>query len=189
MEHILMVSGSETAAHTLTEMLTAAGFCCIDTAASGSEARRRLIDGEIDYLVVNAPLPDEFGTELCIDVSEGSDCGILLIVKSEMADAIQEKVEEFGIFVIPKPVNRQVLYQSFKFVEASRRRIAAMKEKNKQLENRIEDLRLIDRAKCYMIEKLGMTEQQAHRFIEKQAMDSRKPRRDIARDILEEKQP
>ena len=37
--------------------------------------------------------------------------------------------------------------------------------------NQIEEIRLVDRAKCALIQYLSFTEQQAHRHIEKQAMD------------------
>ena len=45
-------------------------------------------------------------------------------------------------------------------------------------------MRLIDRAKCVLIQYLTMTEPQAHRYIEKQAMDTRTTRREVAQQIL-----
>ena len=42
----------------------------------------------------------------------------------------------------------------------------------------------MDRAKCVLIQYLGMTEEQAHRQIEKQAMDTRQTKAAIARAIL-----
>ena len=47
-----------------------------------------------------------------------------------------------------------------------------------------EDIRLIDRAKCILIEYLNMTEKQAHKYIEKQAMDLRTTRRAVAESLL-----
>ena len=49
----------------------------------------------------------------------------------------------------------------------------------------LEKLRLVDRAKCYLIEKKGMTETEAHRLIEKGAMDTRRSRGEVAQEILE----
>ena len=43
---------------------------------------------------------------------------------------------------------------------------------------------LIDRAKCVLIQVLGMTEPQAHRYIEKQAMDMRVSKRQVAEELL-----
>ena len=53
-----------------------------------------------------------------------------------------------------------------------------------QQEKKLADTKLIDRAKCMLIQYLGMTEDQAHRQIEKQAMDNRQTKTAIARGIL-----
>ena len=47
---------------------------------------------------------------------------------------------------------------------------------------------LVDRAKCYLIEKKGYTETDAHRLIEKHAMDTRMSRGEVAQEILEEEE-
>ena len=54
---------------------------------------------------------------------------------------------------------------------------------NKLLQ-KIEDIKMIDRAKCILIQYLNMTESEAHRYIEKQAMDMRTTRKTIAEGIL-----
>ncbi len=46
------------------------------------------------------------------------------------------------------------------------------------------EIRLINRAKWVLIEKQGMSEQDAHRYIEKQAMDRCVSKRIIAEEIL-----
>ena len=57
-------------------------------------------------------------------------------------------------------------------------------EENRRLREKIEELRIVERAKCVLIEHLQFTEEQAHRYIEKQAMDRRSTRRTIAESIL-----
>ena len=52
------------------------------------------------------------------------------------------------------------------------------------LQQKVEEIRLVDRAKCALIQYLNMTEAQAHRHIEKQAMDLRVSRAKIAQSIL-----
>ena len=50
---------------------------------------------------------------------------------------------------------------------------------------KIDEIRLVDRAKCALIQYLSMTEAQAHRYIEKQAMDRRTTRGRVAQSIIE----
>lgn len=108
--------------------------------------------------MISAPLSDETGKELALDITRMTRAGVILMVKADYTDAVSAKVEDYGVFVVGKPVNRQLFYQSLRIVSASRRRM--------------------------LIQYLHMTAQNAHRYIEKQAMDLRMTRREIAEEIL-----
>jgi len=59
-----------------------------------------------------------------------------------------------------------------------------MEKKAVTLQEKMEEIRLVNRAKWLLIEELKMTEQEAHRYIEKQAMDRCVTRRAVAEQIL-----
>ena len=59
-----------------------------------------------------------------------------------------------------------------------------METKNLSIEEKMEEIRLVNRAKWILIEQLKMTEAEAHRHIEKQAMDRCTGKRDIALGII-----
>lgn len=183
-ESVLIASSSDKGNESLSQLLKSTAYTEITIAHNGGEARRILNQAEFDLVIVIAPLSDEFGHDLCIMLSNKSTCGIILIVKNEIADDISAKVEVFGIFVVPRPLNKQFFYQALKLLETSRKRIIGLKDENTRLQTKIDDIRLIDRSKCVLIQYLGMTEQQAHRYIEKQAMDMRLSRKEIAEGIL-----
>ena len=63
-------------------------------------------------------------------------------------------------------------------------RLRRMAQKTASLEEKMEDIRIINHAKWLLIDQLKMTEAQAHRYIEKQAMDRCVSRREIAENIL-----
>jgi len=92
--------------------------------------------------------------------------------------------EDDGVLVVAKPVNRTVFWSALKLAQASGARIARMKDENSKLKQKIEDIRIVDRAKCILISYLNMSEQESHRYIEKQAMDMRLSKRTIAEGIL-----
>ena len=97
-----------------------------------------------------------------------------------MAAEAAQKVCDAGVFVIEKPIDRRLFDQALRFIAAAQNRL----EENARLHRQLQDLRLIDRAKCLLIETLGMTEPQAHRYIEQQAMDLRMTKREIAGEII-----
>ena len=184
MNSVLVVSSSDKGIELLSQLLNINAPSSISTAASSGEARRMLSNFEYDLVVINTPLKDEFGDKLSVTVTEISASGVIIIVKSDIADDISAKVEDFGVLVVTKPIIRQVFFQSLKLALASKKRISGLKIENIHLQHKIEEIRIVTRAKCVLIQYLNMTENQAHRYIEKQAMDMRTTREQISQNIL-----
>lgn len=120
-----------------------------------------------------------------MNIAETHVCGIILVVKTDVAEDVEAKVEDYGVVVVPKPINRAFFYHAVKMVLTARRRLMVLQTENVKLQQKIEEIRLVDRAKCCLIQYLNMTEAQAHRHIEKQAMDTRRTRREVAEGILQ----
>ena len=76
------------------------------------------------------------------------------------------------------------MYKSIKYICISRKKYLGLQSENERLKVKISEIRLIDRAKCILIQYLNMSEPQAHRYIEKQAMDLRVTKKEIAENIL-----
>ncbi len=184
MDSVLIVSSTDKGKDFLSDFLKAHDFSKITTVKNGGEARSMLNQKDFELVVINAPLRDESGEDLSLRVTEISTAGVILIVKSEIADDVSAKVEDYGVFVLPKPMNRVLFFQTLKLMAAARRRLLGLKHENVQLKKKIEDIRLVDRAKCVLIQYLNLTEPQAHRYIEKQAMDRRISKREVAEGIL-----
>lgn len=184
MNRVLIVSGSDKAMETIAQFLHACGYTDITFTTSGSEARRMLDSMEYALVIINTPLSDEFGHELSIAVAEGTGSGIILLCKGDIADDVSDKIGDYGVCVVARPINRALLHQSIRLVEATRSRMLSLKRENSKLMVKIDEMRLINRAKCALMQYLKLTEPEAHRYIEKQAMDTRSTRREVALRIL-----
>ncbi len=158
-------------------------------APSGAEARRRMDESPWGLVIVNAPLPDEFGAELAHFAVSQTDAGVLLLLKEELEETLAEPALDAGIFVLTKPLAHADFSRAARLGVSLHRRIAALDAENRKLHMRLEDQRLIGRAKCVLIECCGMTEPQAHAYIEKRAMDTRQTKRDVARELIETNTP
>jgi response regulator NasT len=106
-DRVLLVSGSEKGTQNFSELLKECGYMPSDILRTAADTRRKMIETDYDIVVINTPLADEFGADLAIHITEITDSGVIMLVKNEVADSVQEKVENFGIFVISKPLNRQ----------------------------------------------------------------------------------
>lgn len=181
---VLIVSGTQKGVASITEMLSPREFYPISSASNGGEARRLLLSNSYDLVIVNAPLPDEFGHELAMHAVERTITGAMLIVKSELFEQVCAQVEASGVLTIQRPVAKPLLYQALRLMIATQNRWRRFDNENKKLQTKMEEIRIVARAKCILVEYLRMSEQQAHRYIEKQAMDMRTSKRNVAENIL-----
>ena len=166
------------------EVLSQNSYGEVVTVTNGGEARRLLVERIFDLCIINSPLIDEFGDEFAKDIVSSSIGQVIIVVRNDIYDEISEKVEEYGIITIAKPMNRTIFWSVLKIANATYNKIYKLKKENNKLLQKIEDIKMIDRAKCILIQYLNMTESEAHRYIEKQAMDMRTTRKTIAEGIL-----
>lgn len=184
MDSVLVVSSTDKGKEGIVKLLNDYGNFKYTFSKSGSEARRILIENMYDFVFVNSPLSDEFGHELAISVAENSTSGIIIIVKAELADNVSGKIEDYGIVVLSKPIMKYVFYDTVKILYTVRKRILNYKTQNIKLQKKIEEMRIIDRAKFSLMQYLNMTEEQSHHYIEKQAMDMRISKIIAAKEII-----
>lgn len=152
---------------------------------SAAEARRLTAADTFALMVINAPLADETGLELAIDLAKGTPAAVILLVKSELAPMINDPATEAGVLLVTKPVIPQLLEQTVRVGLACRNRMLMYKSENERLQKKYEELKIVDRAKCLLIEHLHISEEEAHRALEKEAMNSRLPRVRVAKQVLE----
>ncbi|NMA34201.1 MAG: response regulator [Clostridiaceae bacterium] len=184
MDSALIISYSNKVADSLAEILAQASVADITTLSNGGEARRMLIEKEFDLYIINTPLPDEFGESLALNIASKGINVVILLVKAEFYDEISARVEDYGVITVAKPISRTLFWNALKLAIAAHKKLKAIHNENTKLVQKIEDIRIIDRAKCVLVSRFSLTEPEAHRYIEKKAMDSRMTRRKVAEEIL-----
>ncbi len=147
-------------------------------------ARREILARTYDFIIINAPLPDDVGTRFAIDICARTESVVLLLLKSDSYEQINSRVQPYGVFTLPVPTPMQTLKQGLKWMAAARERMRKMEKKALTIEEKMEEIRLVNQAKWILIEQLKMTESEAHRHIEKQAMDRCTNKREIALGII-----
>ncbi len=182
--NVLIVSGSLKGAGYISGILSDENFRSVQTVYDAGEAKRILVNKSIDIVLINTPLTDELGGDLALDAAKNDFIGILLLVSGDLYDQISVMVGKAGILTLQKPASKQLIIQSMKLLTAAVTKIASIHKKSVSLESRMEDIRIINRAKLILIEHHFMSESQAHRYIERSAMDTCVKRREIAENII-----
>lgn len=184
MESALIVSCSDKGTAFFTELLGAASVPRIVTLRSCGEARRHLLDHSFDLIIVNAPLGDETGEAFARCSAAKGASQVILVVNSELFDAVSAVCEGDGVLTVAKPVSRAVFWSALTLAKSVHSRLRRIEAENTELKRKIEDIRIVSRAKLILISSMNLSEEEAHRLIEKQAMNRRVTRRAVAEGIL-----
>lgn len=184
MGRALIVSAGASSNEYISARLAELGYTRPTIIPSGAEARRRMLESDFELIVVNAPLPDEFGHELCSSAVDKTDAGVVLLAKAAAAEQLLAPMSEQGV-LLGKPFSNTLFLQAIHLAAASNHRLQLLRQENARMQEKIAQVRLVSHAKCCLVEREQMSEDAAHRYIEKRAMDTRRSRAEIAQEILD----
>ena len=184
MERALIVCDNEKGTAFYKSFLKENGIVDLIDTDNGPKAKRLILDYDFDVCLINGPIGGSSGQDLAIDIAEKNICQVILFVKAEYLEEISAQVEDYGVITVGKPINKQLFWQALKLARVAQRRIGMAQKESAKLEKKLEDMKIISRAKLLLIVHENMTEAEAHKNIEKMAMDIRCTRVEIAKEII-----
>lgn len=190
--NVLTAAGKEESIQLLRQILrseSGAGQLRVLQAATLEQIRRGVsgagAQSPADLLIAVMPLSDGTGVEGIIDVAQRHpQLMTILLVRQEAYEQVSYQCRNQQVFVIAMPFKRQVLAEAASFMLRLR---AVMDDKDKELarlRKNLSEIRVITRAKLYLIQTRGMTEEEAHYYLEKEAMDRSLTKKEVAEEIL-----
>ena len=183
---VLIVSVSEQFAALVKRSLTQKNCMGMVLRKNAGMARRSILERYFDIVIIDVPLPDELGVEMALDIRDKCEVSVLLVVSKDMYDDVLNRVTDYGILVIAKPFPRGILDKAIRFLIATQNRIRRLEMKVQNAQEKIREIRTVDKAKILLVQMEKMTEDDAHRYIGKYAMDRGISRGSAARMILED---
>ncbi len=183
---ILIVSTSEQFDTVVKRSLPEGNFMTVDFLRSASSARRNILERFYDIVVINTPLADENGVELAIDIAEDTNISVLVVTSSDIYGDVLDRVTDSGVLAIQKPFPRGLLNKSIRYLVSIQNRIQALSKEISKAKDKLEEIRVISRAKVMLVEKKNMTEDEAHRFIGNQEMNDGVSRKRAAERIMDD---
>lgn len=178
---VLLVSASESFNRLVVPLLPASRFYPVTQISDLRTAREC---APSDLVVVNAPLPDGDSMSYCSSLSESSDSAVLLLVPQDHLEQAEARMLPAGVMTLGKPLSSVLLTQALRALCAMHERLQSREQRLHSVEDAVEELKLINRAKWLLISCLSMTEDEAHRYIGKLAMQQQRQKRDVAEGII-----
>ena len=176
METVIVAFEVEKTCHRIREILENAGAASCLLCHSAAEVKRLVHKQHISTVISGFKFPDDSAEGLFEDLPPS--CAMLLL-------AVQSQLDLCGnedIFKLASPVSKGDLIASVRMlIQMSHRLERFVRPRRTQ-----EEKALIDQAKAVLMDRHGMTEEQAHRFLQKQSMDSGAKLLDTARLVLGE---
>ncbi|MCX7710109.1 MAG: ANTAR domain-containing protein [Clostridia bacterium] len=109
----------------------------------------------------------------CIAVGDYKDVEVISLLKKSKA-----------LSFCPKPLNREILLHSVEMANMNYQRIYELDRKLKEMTENYETRKVVERAKWILIERDGISENEAYERMRKKSMDSRLSMKAIAEAII-----
>ncbi len=179
----IVVSAKSSLSDALRGLLPDGTLGPVDTAATPTEARAVARERTYELYFINALPGDESAIKLAADAADAGAV-VLLLLAAEVYDSEHDHARSYGVLTLKKPVAGPMLAEAADFMCAMAERQRRVFKRTATAEAKLEDMKLVNRAKWLLIDNLKMTEADAHRYIERQAMDRCIPKREVAESII-----
>lgn len=162
MEQIIVAFESPKSCDRVQEIVENSGTASCIVCRSAAEVKRTVNKQRVSTVVCGFKLPDESAEDLFADLP--SSCAMLMVAVQNLLDLCQTD----DIFKLASPVSRGDLTASVRMLLQMGHRL----EKFARPQRSGEEQAIIKEAKGLLMERHGMSEEQAHRFLQKKSMNS-----------------
>lgn len=181
---VVIIDDSLKSRATLRIALQRLGFEVAGEGSSGSAAIRLAQELKPDVLFLAVGLPDMDGLTAAAHVLETLPIPIL-ILSSHLDQELIQRAKEAGVMAyLLKPLREEELLPAIELAISRFEEFNTLRKENADLKQILEDRKLIERAKGTLMEREGISEQQAFARIQKASMNTRRSMAEIAQAIL-----
>jgi AmiR/NasT family two-component response regulator len=181
---ILLAEDESAVAASLAAQLQALGHQVVGEAASGAEAVRLAVEKRPEAIIMDIKMPDGDGIEAARRIAEQSPLPVLFLSGHFDQELLAGVTQSGGLAYLFKPATADQIQAA---LSLARRRFAEMKGLRDQvarLEQLLEERKLVARARGLVMDRQGLSEEEAQRWLQKEATRSRSRLVEVARGLL-----
>lgn len=168
----------------LKQMLQNMGYEVVAEGGDGREALELAREVKPDVCILDVKMPVMDGIDVATFVTaEGIAPAILLTAYSD--HELVDRAKEAGVFAyLVKPFKPSDLPPAIEVARRAFERFAELNKDLREMEDKLETRKLLDKAKGVLMESLGVSEAEAYRRIQQQSMNNRKSMKEVAEAII-----
>ena len=168
----------------LKEELLRQGYLVVGDVGDGESAVNLTRELRPDLVVMDIRMPNMDGIAAAEVLTRESLAPVLLLTAFSDQELIERAKEVGVVHYVTKPWKQSDLRPAIEVALARFHEYQSMEQKVKDLEDRLATRKVVEQAKGLLMQKQGLTEQEAFRRIQKLSMNNRKSMREVAEAIL-----
>lgn len=169
----------------LKEILLSAGFDVVGETGRGDEAVTLVEQHQPDLAILDIKMPGGDGLSAAAEITADRLAAVLVLTAFSQRELIDRAREAGALAYLVKPFQRNDLVPAMELAIGRFEEMKALEDENKDLEERLETRKVVDRAKGKLMDELDMKENDAFRWVQRRAMDERTSMRDVAQRVLD----
>ncbi|MBI4545599.1 MAG: response regulator [Gemmatimonadetes bacterium] len=168
----------------LTSQLEMLGHQVVATASNGREAVELARSTKPDLAILDIRMPIMTGPEAAQEITGERPIPIIILSAYSDARTVEEATRAPVFHYLVKPVEADDLAPAIAVAHARFEEWLDAKRQRDLLELKLEERKIIERAKGLLMETRGLSERDAYRFLQKTSQDKNTPMVELARKIL-----
>ncbi|MFT3715385.1 MAG: response regulator [Gordonia sp. (in: high G+C Gram-positive bacteria)] len=169
----------------LCEMLRDEGYEVAGEAPNGQVAVELTESLTPDLVIMDIKMPVRDGIDAASEIARKRLAPVVMLTAFSQRDFVERARDAGAMAYLVKPFSQADLVPAIELAISRFRELAALEEEVSGLNERFEARKLIDRAKGLLMEKQGLTEPEAFRWIQTNAMDRRATMKAVAQIVVE----
>jgi two-component system, response regulator PdtaR len=164
----------------LVEMLREEGFVVVGEAGDGEQAVELTRALRPDVVLLDVKMPVLDGLSAAEIIGKEQLTAIVMLTAFSQAELVERALDAGAMAYVVKPFSKADLLPAIEIAASRHAQIVALTAEVADLQERFETRKRTDRAKGVLMQKLGISEPEAFRWIQKTSMDRRMSMRQVA---------
>jgi len=181
---ILLAEDDSAVAVALMHQLRSLGHEVVGEAATGRQAVQLAEETRPELVVMDIMMPDGDGIEAARQIAEKCPVPVVFLTGHFDEELLSGVAESGGMAYLLKPATADQLQAGITLARARFDEMADLRGQATRLAEALETRKLITRAKGLLMQRRGLTEEEAHRSMQKEASRGNMKLVDLARAIL-----
>ena len=170
----------------LVEVLTGAGYRVVAEAGDGRAAVEAVREHRPDIVVMDVKMPVMDGIAAADEIAGKRLAPVVMLTAFSQRELVERARTAGAMAYVVKPFTEADLVPAIELAVARFDELRSLEAEVRDLGDRLETRKIVDRAKALLQERMRLTEAESFRWIQKTSMDRRLTMREVAQAVIDQ---